>query len=72
MSFEETEQEIDGLFIRQIAEHKYLIQSKSDPSKIYEVDLNNKEDPHPDCQGYYYRGICSHMEALKSFTKSSE
>lgn len=64
MTFKETEFVIDGITIRHISEHKYLVLSSTDPTKIYEIDLENKENPHPDCTGFYYRQTCSHWKAV--------
>lgn len=64
MTFKEEEYNIDGLTIRQISEHKYLVTSKTDTLKIYEIDLNNKDNPHPDCKGFEFRRTCSHWEAV--------
>jgi len=63
-TFKETESIIDGITIRHIAEHKYLIPSNTDSTKIYEIDLENKENPHPDCIGFYHRQTCTHWKAV--------
>ena len=62
--FKETESVIDGITIRHIDEHKYLVLSRTDTSKIYEIDLENTDNPHPDCTGFYYRNTCSHWKAV--------
>lgn len=62
--FKETEGIIDGITVRHIAEHKYLVPSNTEHHKIYEIDLENKDNPHPNCTGFEYRKTCSHWKAV--------
>jgi hypothetical protein len=42
----------------------YVVPSKSDPDKRYEVIVIDPDDPEQslcDCEGFAYRGVCHHI-----------
>jgi hypothetical protein len=50
--------------IEKVGEGVYLVPSKSKPGTTHRV-----VDGECDCKGFYYRGHCSHIEALEQIWK---